>query len=131
MEYIKYLNESYKVTTFYRGTVPGETKRIKEPFSEAKGKIFVARKIESAKNYGEQIQTIQAKPNAKIWKLLGKRKPPNGAIESVSGGAINNVNKIIQKAIEAGYDAISFSHDDGIGTVIINNDSFIFSNQRG
>lgn len=117
---------------FYRGTVPNETKRIDEVFEAAKGKTFVAREKKNAQMYGENIEEITASPNSKIlyqedaefWKLLGKRKPPNGAIESVSGGAIENVNAVIKKAEKAGYDAISFSHDSGIGTVILNESAF-------
>jgi hypothetical protein len=51
---------------FYRGTIPGETKRINEPFEAARGKIFVAKNIKSAQAYGTQIEKIVAKPDAKI-----------------------------------------------------------------
>jgi len=120
---------------FYRGTVPGSTERIKEPFESAKGKTFAARRPESAKAYGDSIEVISAHPHAKIlyqetpefWKLLGRRKPPNGHIASVPGGAVANVNRAIQAAQQAGYDAISFSHDSDIGTVLLNEGAF----QRG
>lgn len=125
--------------TFYRGTVPGEARRIKEVFDAAKGKTFVAREKKNAQMYGENIEEITALPDAKIlyqennefWKLIGKKKPPNGAIESVSGGAIPNVNLAIRKAEEAGYDAISFSHDSGIGTVILNESAFTRNSNLG
>ena len=51
---------------FYRGTVPKETQRIDEPFSAAKGLTFMARSPISARNYGDNIETIIAKPEAKI-----------------------------------------------------------------
>jgi len=122
--------------TFFRGTVPGSTKKIKEPFSAAKGKTFVARKESSAKNYGEQIEKIKAKPDAKIlydedpafWKLIKRRKPPNGFIGSATRKGetvIDLVNKSITSAQVAGYDAISFSSDADIGTVILNDNAFV------
>lgn len=117
---------------FYRGTVPGETKRIDEPFEEGKGKTFVARKPESARAYGEHIEEYHAHPDAKIlhqehpefWKLIGRRRPPNNHLASVPGGMIHNVNHAIRKAKEAGYHAVSFSHDSDVGTVLLDNSKF-------
>lgn len=117
--------------TFYRGTVPGETRRIKEPFDAAHGKTFASRKEESARNYGSDIETIVASPNAKIlreedptfWRLIGRRRPANGYIGSALRNGetvIEAVNDAIRKAEQAGYDIISFSSDTDIGTVILN-----------
>ena len=124
-----------KPRTFYRGQVPGEPKRIPTVFSEAEGKTFVARTAKSARNYGENIETITAKPDARIlytedkefWRVIGKRKPPNMSIYSLKGDLIDNINLAIAKAKEAGYDAISFHppHDADIGTIILNDNAFI------
>ena len=117
---------------FFRGTNSGDTRRIDEPFSAAKGKTFMARKRESAAAYGRDIQEITAKPEAKIlyqespefWSLIGRRRPPNEALGSVPGGAIENVNRAVSRAEKAGYDAVSFTQDSDIGTVILNEKAF-------
>ena len=116
--------------TFYRGTVPGETKRIDEPFESAKGKTFVARKKETALSYGSSIEEIRAKPYAKIlyyeqpefWKILGKRRPPNSFLGSVGMSLVDAVNTIIGKAQSFGYDAISLQ--DNVVTIILNEEAF-------
>lgn len=116
---------------FFRGT-NGSAQRINEPFSEAKGLTFVARKPESARMYGNNIEEITANPGAKIlddempefWRLIGRRRPPNGFVGSARGGTIEVVNEAIRKARDAGYDAVSFSSDADIGTVLINESAF-------
>ena len=113
----------------------GETRRIKEPFTAAEGKTFVSNKASSAKNYGDQIEVIQAHPDAKIinesdpafWKMIGRRKPPNGYIGSAGRKGetmIDVVNDAIRKAQAAGYDAISFGSDTDIGTILLNEKKF-------
>lgn len=131
-----YKKAQNEIITFYRGTVPGETKRIDEPFKSAKGLTFVARKPESAKLYGTNIETIVAKPNAKIlysespefWKLIHRKKPPNGFIGSAlkpKETTIQAINNAIQIAKSKGYDALSFEQDSDIGTIIFNESAFI------
>lgn len=117
---------------FYRGTTPGDTRQIAEPFSEAKGMTFVAQKPESARMYGEHIEQFVASPDAKIlrdespefWKLVKRRRPPNGYVGSARGGAVEVVNDAVRAAKSAGYDAVSFSSDADIGTVILNEGAF-------
>ena len=122
--------------TFYRGTNPGDTRRIAEPFSEGAGRVFVARAEASARNYGKSIERIVAKPEARIlreedrafWKLVGRRRPPNGYIGSAARRGetlVDVVNDAIIKAKAAGYDILSFKSDSDIGTVILNNDSVV------
>lgn len=117
---------------FYRGTTPGDTRRIDEPFEAAKGKTFVARRKSSAQMYGSSIDRIRAKQEAKIlyqedtdfWKLLGRKRPPNSHLASVKGGMIENVNRIIRRAMVAGYHAVSFTSDSDVGTVILKRSMF-------
>lgn len=125
-----------QIRKFYRGTVPGETRRIDEPFKNAKGLTFVARKPESAKMYGPKIETILAKPEAKIldsessefWQLIHRRCPPNRYIGSAlknNETTIDAINDAILKAKQKGYDALSFEQDSDIGTIIFNENAFI------
>jgi hypothetical protein len=124
---------------FYRGTVPGETKKIDEPFEAARGKIFAAKTEKGASSYGESIERITAHSDAKIltdteaefWKVIGRKRPPNSYIGSA--GRKNEkltdiVNDAIVKAEKAGYDAISFGDAD-IGTVILNENKFTRGNR--
>jgi len=120
-------------TAFHRGTVPGSTKRIVEPFEAGRGKTFVARRAESAKMYGPDIETVRATPGAKIlyqedaafWELMEWKKPPNGSVMSVGMPPVDAVNFAIRKAEAAGYDAVSFMRDSDIGTVILNEEAFV------
>jgi len=123
---------------FYRGTTPGDARRIDEPFESAKGLTFAARRRGSARMYGPSIERIEAKPDAKIlyqedpgfWKLIGRRRPPSSNIlAAIRKGetAVDVVNLAIDKAKAAGYDIISFSSDSDIGTVILNEDSVVRS----
>jgi hypothetical protein len=138
MAIMKIFKLSSNERIFYRGITVGETLRIDEPFSEAKGFIFCARKENSAMNYGNHIIRIVAKPEAKIlysetnefWKLLGRRKPSNSSILSAARNGervIDVVNNAVKKAKENRYDAISFFEDSDIGTIILNPKSFEFS----
>jgi hypothetical protein len=110
---------------FYRGTVPGETKRIDEPFTAAKGKTFVARKEKSALAYGKRIEKIKAKPGAKI--IYENTKEFNKLIGKIKNNQsyVSFVNNAVSKAVELGYDIISFERDSDIGTVILNEDAVI------
>lgn len=130
------MNWYKKAQEFYRGTNPESKERIKEPFSAAIGKTFVARKPESARNYGHKIEKIVAKPEAKIlyensnefWKLMKRKKPANESIYSAPRKGerlIDVVNEAILIAQRNGYDAISFSSDSDIGTVILNESAFV------
>jgi len=121
---------------FYRGTTPGDTRRIDEPFKSASGKTFVARKESSARNYGGSIERIEASPEARIlreedpafWRLVGRKRPPNGYIGSAvrKGETLTDaVNDAVVKAEKAGYDIISFTSDSDIGTVILNESAVV------
>ena len=122
--------------TFYRGTTPGDTRRIDEPFIAAKGKTFVARTQDAAKSYGSQLETITAKSSAKIlneedpafWTLLRRKRPPNGSVFSaVRPGEkpIDLINEAIRRSEGAGYDILSFSRDADVGTIILNDNAVV------
>jgi len=122
--------------TFFRGTTPGRTERIPELFEEAEGLTFAARKEESAKAYGSFIEQFEALPDTRIlsqeapefWRLIGRTQPANNNLASVQGAtATENVNAAVKAARENGYDAVSFSDDSGLGTVLINEDAFVRS----
>ena len=126
---------SLATRVFYRGTTPGDSRRINEPFSEAKGLTFAARSQEAARIYGSSVERIEATPDAKIlyeedsrfWKLIGRKRPPNGFIGSAGRRGetmVEVVNHAIRRSREAGYDAVSFASDADLGTILLNEAAF-------
>jgi hypothetical protein len=135
-----FLKELLEPRVFYRGETGGPERIQNDPFQHAKdvGGIFVSVSEKHAKNYGYNITTFTAKPSAKIlrydqqlfWRLIGKRMPPNKWLGSVINQKENLVvlfNKLVDLAKKNGYDAISFSDTDDIGTVILNKNEFVVS----
>ncbi len=125
----------FESAVFYRGTTPGDTRRIREPFGAAKGLTFMARSRDSAAQYGTSVEAIRTKPSAVIlreedpafWRLIGRRRPPNGYVGSAlrkGESLVDLVNLAINRAREAGYAAISFASDADIGTVMLKPDEF-------
>lgn len=131
--YKKYIFAGEEGPVFYRGTVPGNTQRINEPFEEAKGLTFMARDPASAKMYGSQIEKIQARPGAKILyegtAEFGKVAKIRGYDPDLYivhyGPPVKMVNQVLKNAKIAGYDAVSFKSDSDIGTIILNEAAFI------
>jgi hypothetical protein len=116
--------------TFYRGTNPGDSRRIKTGNDSWDNRIFVTSTVKGAKLYGSEIEIITAKPGAKILKegsrefnkICGKWKTG----ESMGEWAA----KVANKAEDAGYDAVYFTRQTDIGTAIINPSKFN-RNQKG
>lgn len=113
-----------KPRTFYRGTNPGDTRRISTGDAQWDGHLFASSDPEQAKMYGSNIQTIEAKPDAKILyegsaefiKVAGKWRKGENLLQYSSRAA--------QAAREAGYDAVWFKMQGNVGTAIINPDKF-------
>ena len=87
--------------------------------------------------FRSSIQEVVARPGAKILyeqtkefgEIVGIKKY-NTKLRlinqpSLKGKLVDHVNNAISKADKAGYDAISFSSDSDIGTVILNKKAFI------
>lgn len=117
-----------KPTMFYRGTNPGATERIRTGAKDWDSYLFAASKPESAKVYGSSIETIKAKPDAKIlmegsreFRSLGKGI--NGRNSGLN--MLEWADEMARRAKAAGYDAVHFKRQSDIGTPIINEDAFI------
>jgi len=110
--------------TFYRGTNPGDTRRISTGDAQWDSHLFASSDPEQAKMYGSQLTTIEAKPDAKILyegsaeftKVAGKWRKGENLLQYSSRAA--------QAAREAGYDAVWFKMQGNVGTAIINPDKF-------
>ena len=109
--------------TFYRGDVPGETRRISTG-TEFDQHLFAADNIDAAKSYGEQITRIDAKPDAKI--LYEGTQEYNRLLKGARGGSLlDHSLEATRRAAKAGYDAVWFKRQGDVGTAIINRDKFI------
>jgi len=113
------------VNIYYRGTVPGETKRISTGCTEWDDNLFCSTSEKSASYYGKHIEVILAKPEAKILvegtrefnRLIKKPRKMQSMLEWY-------VNAIKQ-AKQAGYDIVEFKHQTDVGTVILNEDMVV------
>lgn len=111
-------------TVFYKGYVPGDTRRIRTGNAFWDSLFFVSSKIESARNYGNTIRKFVTKPGAKIAyegtrPFVQLRKGLGRNISMLEWAAT-----IARRAKEAGYDAVWFKMQGDIGTAIINKDAF-------
>lgn len=111
--------------TFYRGSNPGDTRRIKTGFSLWDSFLFVTDKPEGAKWYGDEIEIVRAKPSAHIVYEGTKE------FRSLAKGLTSKkltwgqwCEEIAKRAVEAKIDALWFQRQVDIGTAIINRDQF-------
>ena len=108
-----------ETTTYYRGTVPGETKRISTGVPEWDDNLFVSKSCEFAREgYGSNVEVFQSKPSTKITtekSLHVKMRKGERYLDYLV--------RCLRKAKELGYDIIEFERQGDVGTIIINPDS--------
>lgn len=110
---------------YYRGTVPGETKRIRTGCDEWDNNLFCSKGEKSASFYGSHIEVIAVKPEAKILtegtkefnRIVGRPKKMQKVLEWCTNAII--------KAKQQGYDIVEFEKQTDIGTVILNEEVVI------
>jgi GNAT superfamily N-acetyltransferase len=107
---------------FYRGTNPGDTRRIRTGNDFWDSLLFVTDDPKKARNYGSQVDTYQFKPEAKVlrehtreFNRLGRWKKGESLLDYCS--------RLTLAAKEAGYDAVYFTMQGDVGTAVINRDS--------
>lgn len=112
-------------TTFYRGTNPNSTERITTGKPDWDSYLFAADNVDDARLYGSNIETIKAKPDAKIlyqgtkdWNSVVGRWKNNESL-------LDYANRAANSAREAGYDAAWFNRQGDVGTSIFNPDAFV------
>lgn len=109
---------------FYRGTVPGDTRRIRTGSSEWDSYLFVSDTERYARDYGPNITRVNAKPDAKILyegtaeyrKLAVGTSPARSMMEHVS--------TVAKRAKSEGFDAVWYKRQSDVGTAILNPDAF-------
>jgi hypothetical protein len=103
---------------YYRGTKPGETKRISTGVNSWDENLFVADNVKSALSYGDSVERVALGKNAKVLiegtkeykQVLGKAKHPT---------PFGEYQDVVTKARALGYDAVEFKNQTDIGTVIL------------
>jgi hypothetical protein len=106
--------------TYYRGSKPGHTERITTGHSTWDSYLFVADNVNSARMYGNVIEVVTFKPEARILyegtaefrRVAGSWRKGQSLLEFCAVAA--------QRAADAGYDAVHFTRQTDVGTAIIN-----------
>jgi hypothetical protein len=110
---------------FFRGTNPGDERRIKTGAEEWDNYLFAADNEPAARMYGSSIQQFEAAPDARILyegtaeftRIAGKiRKGEN---------LLQYSDRAAKAARNAGYDAAWFQRQGDVGTAIFNPSKFI------
>ena len=109
---------------FYRGTNPGDQRRIATGDAPFDSHLFASANPDDASMYGRDIAKLTATPDAKIlyegtpdWQKIagGQRQGEN---------LLSYASRAAQAAKDAGYDAAHFTRQGDVGTAIFNPDKF-------
>lgn len=101
---------------YFRGTIPGATRRIRTGAEWWDQQLFVARERESALMYGPSIEAITLQPAARVVREGARGLPRHRRGESLLAYA----ERAAKKAKELGFDVIEFNRDSDVGTVVLN-----------
>lgn len=126
MNFKTWLEGKQRPRLFYRGTNPGDTRRIRTGESFWDGLLFVADNPKSASAYGKSIQVIIAKPEARILYEGSKEFRSVAKGLSYKMRLLDFCNQVAQRAMEYGYDAVWFTRQTDVGTAILNPSAFEF-----
>jgi hypothetical protein len=104
---------------FYRGTVPGDARRIATGASDWDSYLFVTDTPENARWYGPSVEEVVLVPEARILRegtrdftrVAGRWKKGERLLDYASRAA--------RQARAAGYDAIHFKAQTDVGTAIL------------
>lgn len=115
---------------YFRGTTPGETKRIRTGTDEWDNNLFCSIFEDKAKLYGSSIEKIALKENANVLtegtkefrKVFKTQKKMQSLLDWCTAGII--------KCRELGIDVVEFERQGDVGTVILNQD-MVIRNYKG
>jgi len=110
---------------FYRGTTPGDVRRIKTGDGFWDSLLFAANNKDTALSYGKHITEFTPAQDARIL-VEGSREFRNlGGAKTNGKNMLQWASDITKNAKENGYDAVQFKRQGDIGTAIINPDKFL------
>jgi hypothetical protein len=113
-----------KPRVFYRGTTPGDTRRIKTGADDWDTNLFAASDVEKAKLYGSHITTMDAAPDAKILYEGTKEWVGVAGKWRKDESLLDYARRAAAAAKAAGYDAAHFKRQGDVGTAIFNPSKF-------
>ena len=111
---------------YYRGTVPGERRRITSGDAWWRGHLFVAARIETALSYGPDIETVVFRDDARI---LMARTEQFAAVEAAAGAVLAKGEALIwasavaRQAEREGYAAVDFGWF--IGAIVLDESAVV------
>ena len=112
---------------YYRGTVPGDARRISTGDAWWDGHLFVAARREQALCYGPEIETVAFREGARVLRA-GTRQ--FAAVERAAGvarktmGAFAKAIAVARQAEAEGYAAVDFVSDYA-GTIVLDESAVI------
>ena len=105
---------------YYRGTTPGDVRRIRTGASWWDSKLFVTDTPEGARLYGSSVEALRVRSGARIvregtpeFAKLAKGIPQGRSM-------LDWAQEVAQNAEVAGYDLVHFTRQTDIGTVVLN-----------
>ena len=105
---------------YYRGTTPGEKRRIRFGDDWWDSQFFVTDDPRIASAYGERVERIEIDPSARILRE-GTREFVRVAGKWRKGESLFDFAlRAAHSAQEAGYDGIHFARQGDVGTIIFN-----------
>lgn len=111
-------------TTFWRGTNPGDTRRIRTGNDTWDSHLFAADNPESARLYGSHLTQFRAAPDAKIlYEGTAEFRKVAGAWRK-NESMLDYSARATEAAKAAGYDAVWFKRQSDVGTAIFNREKF-------
>ena len=114
-----------KPLVYYRGTTPGETRKISTGDERWDSYLFVADSEKSASPYGKQVDEIYIDPNARILREgTAEFRRIAGAWRD-DESLFDYVTRAARQAEDAGYDGIHFERQSDVGTAIFNRNIII------
>ncbi len=110
--------------SFFRGTNPGDKRRIKTGAKEWDSNLFVADNEDDAGMYGRSIQKFEATQDAKILYEGTAEWRSVAGVQRKGENLLQYADRAAQAAKAAGYDAAWFKRQGTVGTAIFNTDKF-------
>jgi hypothetical protein len=116
-------------TTFWRGTNPGDERRIATGAPSWDSHLFMADNPDAASMYGKVLQQYDAAPDAKILyegtkdfvSLAGRQRKDESLLDYAARAA--------DAAKAADYDALWFKRQGDVGTAVFNPGKFLLKEE--
>jgi hypothetical protein len=110
--------------SFWRGTNPGDTRRISTGKDSWDNHLFMADNKDAASLYGSKLTQYEAAPDAKIlYEGTAEYRKVAGAWRK-NENMLEYSNRAAEAAKAAGYDAVWFKRQGDVGTAVFNPQKF-------